>query len=183
MADGSRQAVFEPAAAGAPLRMRESDGRSKPRLWEAVSAFSPTPTDLGAFAGTYYSEEIDTTYTLYVEDGKLKARFRPAQRFELRPVYADAFETEGDVLRFTRDSSGRVAGFQVYAVRVRHLRFIRTGWFSLGFPLEAAMGIASKIPVRGGGAGGERSPRSDHQRRPGATRRGGAGKYLKKALF
>ena len=115
------------AAAGAPLRMRESDGRSKPRLWEAVSAFSPTPTDLGAFAGTYYSEEIDTTYTLYVEDGKLKARFRPAQRFELRPVYADAFETEGDVLRFTRDSSGRVAGFQVYAVRVRHLRFIRTG--------------------------------------------------------
>lgn len=127
VADGSRQAVFEPAAAGAPLRMRESDGRSKPRLWEAVSAFSPTPTDLGAFAGTYYSEEIDTTYTLYVEDGKLKARFRPAQRFELRPVYADAFETEGDVLRFTRDSSGRVAGFQVYAVRVRHLRFIRTG--------------------------------------------------------
>jgi len=123
--DGSRQAVFEPAAAGTPLRMRESDGRSKPRLWEAVPAFTPTPADLGAFAGTYYSEEIDTAYTLYVEDGKLKARFRPAQRFELRPVYTDAFESEGDVLRFTRDSSGRVAGFLVYAGRVRHLRFIR----------------------------------------------------------
>jgi hypothetical protein len=123
--DGSRQAVFEPGAAGTPLRMRESDGRSKPRLWEAVPAFAPTPADLGAFGGTYYSEEIDTTYTLYVEDGKLKARFRPAQRFELRPVYADAFEAEGDVLRFTRDSSGRVDGFLVYAGRVRHLRFIR----------------------------------------------------------
>jgi len=123
-ADGSRQAVFEP---GTPLRIRESDGRSKPRLWEAVPAFAPTPADLGAFAGTYHSEEIDTTYTVYVEDGKLKARFRPAQRFELRPVYADAFEAEGDVLRFTRDSSGRVAGFLVYAGRVRHLHFIKTG--------------------------------------------------------
>jgi CubicO group peptidase (beta-lactamase class C family) len=126
VADGSRQAVFEPGAAGEPLRMRESDGRSKPRLWEAAPPFAPTPADLGAFAGTYYSEEIDTTYTLYVESGKLKARFRPAQRFELAPVYADAFESEGDVLRFTRDSSGRVDGFQVYAVRVRHLRFIKT---------------------------------------------------------
>jgi CubicO group peptidase (beta-lactamase class C family) len=125
VADGSRQAVFEPGAAGTPVRMRESDGWSKPRLWEAVSAFTPTPADLGAFAGTFYSEEIDTTYTLNVEDGKLKARFRPAQRFELRPVYADAFESEGDVLRFTRDSSGRVDGFLVYAGRVRHLRFVK----------------------------------------------------------
>jgi CubicO group peptidase (beta-lactamase class C family) len=125
VADGSRQAIFEPGAAGAPLRMRDSDGRSKPRLWEAVPAFAPTPADLGAFAGTYYSEEIDTTYTFYVEDGKLKARFRPAQRFELRPVYADAFEVEGDVLRFTRDSSGSVDGFLVYAGRIRHLRFVK----------------------------------------------------------
>jgi CubicO group peptidase (beta-lactamase class C family) len=125
VADGSRQAVFEPGAAGTPLRIVDTSTGSKPRIWEAAALFAPTPADLGAFAGTYYSEEIDMTYTLYVEDGKLKARFRPAQRFELRPVYADAFEAEGDVLRFTRDSSGRVAGFQVYAGRVRHLRFIR----------------------------------------------------------
>ena len=125
--DGSRQAVFETGAAGTPLRMRESDGRSKPRVWEVTPPFAPTPADLVAFAGTYYSEEIDTTYTLYVEGGKLKARFRPAQRFELIPVYTDAFESEGDVLRFTRDSSGRVDGFLVYAGRVRHLRFVKKG--------------------------------------------------------
>jgi CubicO group peptidase (beta-lactamase class C family) len=123
--DGSRQAVFEPGAAGTPIRIVDTSTGSKPRLWEAVPAFAPTPADLGAFAGTYYGEEIDTTYTLYVEDGKLKGRFRPAQRFEMRPVYADAFEVEGDVVRFTRDASGRVDGFLVYAGRVRHLRFIR----------------------------------------------------------
>jgi CubicO group peptidase (beta-lactamase class C family) len=124
-ADGSRQAAFEPGPAGSPLRMRDSDGRSKPRLWQAVPPFAPKPADLEAYAGTYHSEEIDTTYTMYVDGGKLKVRFRPAQRFELTPVYADAFEGDGDVLRFTRDGSGRVDGFLVYAVRVRHLRFVR----------------------------------------------------------
>ena len=124
-ADGSRRAVFEAGPAGAPLRMTESDGRSKPREWEAVSGFLPKPADLEAFAGTYYSDEIDMTYRLYVEGGKLKAWFRPAQHPELSPVYADAFEVEGDIVRFTRDSSGRIDGFLVYAGRVRHFRFVK----------------------------------------------------------
>ncbi len=123
--DGSRRAVFEAGPAGAPLKVTESDGRSKPRLWEAVPAFAPKPEDLEAYAGIYYSEEIDTTYTLYVEDDKLKVRYRPAQRFTLAPLYADAFGEGGDVMRFTRDASGRVDGFLVYAGRVRHLRFYR----------------------------------------------------------
>ncbi|MGZ5453556.1 MAG: serine hydrolase domain-containing protein [Candidatus Aminicenantales bacterium] len=124
-ADGSRKAVFEAGPAGAPLRMTESDGRSKPREWEAVAAFAPKPADLEAYAGTYASDEIDMTYRLYVEGGKLKAWFRPAQRSELLPIYADAFETEGDIVRFTRDGSGRIDGFLIYAGRVRHLRFIK----------------------------------------------------------
>jgi hypothetical protein len=45
------------------------------------------------------------------------------------------------------------------------------------------MGVASKIPIRGGETGGERSLRSDHQRRSGVTRRRGAGKYLRQGLF
>jgi hypothetical protein len=123
--DGSRRAAFEPGPPGTPFKIVDTSAGSKPRFWEAVPSYKPQAADLGAFVGTYYSEEIDTTYTLYVEGGKLKARFRPAQRFELAPVYADAFESEGDVLRFTRDSSGRVAGFLVYAGRVRHLRFVK----------------------------------------------------------
>jgi CubicO group peptidase (beta-lactamase class C family) len=124
-ADGSRQVVFEGGPAGTPMKMHDSDGRSKPREWVAAAAFAPKPAELEAFAGTYYSEEIDTTYALSVDEGKLKGRFRPAQRFELTPIYTDAFEIEGDIVRFTRDGSGRVDGFLVYAGRVRHLRFVR----------------------------------------------------------
>jgi len=125
--DGSNRATFEPSEAGTPLRMRDSSPGAKPRLWEAMPLFAPQLSDFGAFAGTYYSEEIDTTYTVYVEDGKLMVRFRPAQRIALAPVYADAFEYEGNVLRFSRDSSGRVAAFRVFAGRARHVLFVRKG--------------------------------------------------------
>ena len=126
-ADGTQKAVFEPPQPGAPLKMTQSDGRSKPGVWEAVAAFDPRPEELEVFAGTYYSEEIDMTYRLYIEGGKLKAWFRPAQRSQLSPIYTDAFETEGNLVRFTRDGAGRIDGFLVYAGRVRHLRFVRKG--------------------------------------------------------
>jgi hypothetical protein len=123
--DGSNRATFEPGEAGTPLRMRDSSPGAKPRYWEAMPPFAPQPSDLGAFVGTYYSEEIDTTYTLYIEDGKLMVRFRPAQRIALTPVYTDAFESEGDIMRFSRDSSGRVAAFRVFAGRAQHVLFVR----------------------------------------------------------
>jgi len=124
-ADGSQRIVFEPALAGAPPRMKLDDGRAKPRLWEKMKSFAPTAEDLSAYAGVYDSEEIDTTYTLYVERGALNVRFRPAMRYSLEPVYEDAFESNGNILRFTRGPDGSVTGFLVYAGRVRHLRFVK----------------------------------------------------------
>jgi YD repeat-containing protein len=123
--DGMRKFAFDDGTAGAPMRLRETDGRSKPRFWEAVPPFSPTSAELAAYTGAFYSEEIDTTYRLVVEDGALRARFRPAMRVTLVPVYADAFEGDGNIVRFTRDASGRITGFLVYAGRVRHLRFVK----------------------------------------------------------
>jgi len=124
--DGSSRAAFEVGGAGTPVRLTESDGRSKPRLWESVPAFAPGPADLVAYAGVYFSEEIDMTYRVAVEKGKLTVRFRPAQRLELAPVYADAFSVRSQTIRFTRDATGRVDGFRIYAGRVRHLRFAKT---------------------------------------------------------
>ena len=126
--DGSGRATFEIGPAGTSLKLTEPAGLSKPREWMAVAPFAPKPADLEAYAGRYHSEEIDTTYTLSVEAGKLIIRFRPAQRFELAPVYADAFESEGNVVRFTRDGAGRVDGFLVSSGRVRRLRFNLAIW-------------------------------------------------------
>jgi hypothetical protein len=45
------------------------------------------------------------------------------------------------------------------------------------------MGVASKIPVRGGETGGERSLRSDHQRRPEIHVGAVLGKNKKRTFF
>ncbi|HPW17513.1 MAG TPA: serine hydrolase domain-containing protein [Candidatus Aminicenantes bacterium] len=123
--DGSRRFVFEPGTAGSSFKITDTTPGARPRLWEAAPPFAPRPADLDAFAGAYYSYEIDTTYTLFVKDGRLLAHFRPAQLIVLRPIYDDAFESDEDVFRFSRDASGRVDSFRVYAGRAWRVLFGR----------------------------------------------------------
>jgi CubicO group peptidase (beta-lactamase class C family) len=103
----------------------ESAGRAKPRRWELQRPFKPDAAQLQAFAGDYTSEELGVTYTFYAEDGQLKLRFRPAQRATLDPVFKDAFEADGNTIRFTRSANGTVDGLRVYAGRARNVRFVK----------------------------------------------------------
>jgi CubicO group peptidase (beta-lactamase class C family) len=98
---------------------------AKPRQWDLQRPFAPGAEQLAEFAGDYTSEELGITYTFYVEDGALKLRFRPAQRLALEPVFKDAFEADGNTIRFTRSSAGAVDGLRIYAGRARHVRFAR----------------------------------------------------------
>lgn len=64
----------------------------------------------------------------------IASRWKAADRFEaarnLKPVYADTFEPEISdlfrVVRFIRDSDGKVSGFELADSRVRALRVTRT---------------------------------------------------------
>jgi hypothetical protein len=116
--------VEQPDRAG-PTRLVQSNGRSRPVTWVAEAPFAPSPDQLATYAGDYYSDEIDTLYNVRVENGALVARYRPAMRVQLGPAFADAFEGDGNVFRFTRDASGQIDGFQVNAGRVLHLKFVR----------------------------------------------------------
>lgn len=125
--DGGRTYTIDRTGAGGVVRITESDGgRSKPRVWEKEPPFAPTPQQLAEYAGHYVCGELgDLVYTLYVEEGALKVRARPAQRFTLTPAFPDGFQGEGNTFRFTRDAKGRVEGFRVSAGRVRNLRFAK----------------------------------------------------------
>jgi hypothetical protein len=94
-------------------------------VWEAERPFAPAPSQLASFAGDYYSDELGVTYTVYIDGGLLKVRFRPARRFTLTPVFADAFEGDGNTIRFTRNAAGTIDGLLIYAGRARHVRFVR----------------------------------------------------------
>lgn len=123
---GSTELVWEARRAGEPARVRQVIGGERPVTYTTVPTVQPTPTQLAEYPGTYWSEELDATYTASVEDGKLTLRRRPAGPVTLEPTYRDAFRA-GDLgqLRFTRDAAGRVDGFNVNAGRARHLRFTR----------------------------------------------------------
>ncbi|MFN2565608.1 MAG: serine hydrolase domain-containing protein [Gemmatimonadaceae bacterium] len=93
-------------------------------VFERVPEASPTPRELAAYAGTYYSEEVGAEYRLEVKDGALVLRRRRSAPVTLSPTYADAFTGEGVRYRFTRDR-GRVTDLLVDAGRIRNLRFVR----------------------------------------------------------
>jgi CubicO group peptidase (beta-lactamase class C family) len=94
--------------------------------FERAEAFEPSAAELAAFAGTYYSEELDVTYVLSEKDGKLWTRIRYNPPGELRPAVRDLFVgPQGIRLEFARDAQGRPSSFVVQAGRVRNIRFVR----------------------------------------------------------
>ena len=107
--------------------MRVTSAGQPPLVFQSVEPFTPTPADLAAYAGTYFSEELDVTYTLSVEDGRLVSRGR--RQYEpvpLAPVFNGAFRRPaGTLLRFSRDGDGRITGFSIGAGRARNLGFTR----------------------------------------------------------
>ena len=123
-----RELIFEtPPQGGRPLRLRQIDEGSKPAIYEAVPAMTPTPAQLNEYAGNYYSEELNVTYTLFVEGGKLVLRRRRSKDMPFDPAFTDAFRRDDfGLLRFTRNRQNRVSGFLLTAGRVRRLRFERS---------------------------------------------------------
>jgi CubicO group peptidase (beta-lactamase class C family) len=94
-----------------------------------VELVAPPARDLplGDYTGTYTSQELDVQFRVAARDGKLYLQRRPADAFELRPIYADDFQAGGGLgsVRFRRDASGRVSGFSFFAGRVLDVRFDR----------------------------------------------------------
>lgn len=92
-------------------------------VWERVEPWMPQ--DLGAFAGTYASEEAETVLRVAVDDGKLVIHRRPDGSFPLKPTYADAFDCELGSVRFLKDAAGKVETLSLGGARVWDMRFTR----------------------------------------------------------
>jgi CubicO group peptidase (beta-lactamase class C family) len=90
----------------------------------AGPAHSYGPAELQAFAGEYYSEELESLYRISVDGTNLKLRrgFR-RQLFTLLPGRKDEFDLPGSIIRFRRAPDGVVTGLVVDADRTRGLLF------------------------------------------------------------
>ena len=119
------EVVFDGPAGAAIREMRLVVGTEPPRVFDRMAPFAPSPSQLDAYAGEYYSTELDTRYTVSRKDSVLTVRGRKIEPVTLVAVFADAFQAEGaGTIRFER-TRGRVTGFRLSDDRVRNVAFAR----------------------------------------------------------
>jgi hypothetical protein len=90
-----------------------------------VTAWTPTMSDLAAFAGDWNSSEAQATVTFAVEGDKAFIVQKPSTKLPLRPIYKDHFSAPGYVVWATRDSSGNIDKLHVGGSRMRDMWFDR----------------------------------------------------------
>ncbi len=115
--------TFEKTDGG--LRLRMAVEGSWPEVFERVHFVSPRPEELEEYAGEYSSEELEATYRVALEGGKLYFRHKNAPTVALQPTVRDHFRVRGLSVAFARDREGKVAGMSLNAGRVKNIRFVR----------------------------------------------------------
>jgi CubicO group peptidase (beta-lactamase class C family) len=96
---------------------------------ERFAAATPDEVALRQFAGSYYSPELGVTWPMAVDGDHLVLKNEGSELVDvsgaLSPAMKDAFTAGGGMIRFTRDASGNVTGYELSASRMRGIRFER----------------------------------------------------------
>ena len=119
------EVIFEALSEGNSLRLKLNIPGRKPMTMDAMP---PADTSkLSEYEGTYYSEEIDSTYRVTLKDGNLVVTRKKAGPTQLTPRFRDAFSSPGilGMFRFTRDAQNHVNGFRLSAGRIRNFLFVK----------------------------------------------------------
>ena len=87
--------------------------------------WAPTPEQLAAYQGRYFSEELETFYTVALEKEQLVARHRRLEAMKLTPADEHEFAAGSFQFAFTVTDAGDVQGFSVSSGRTRDVEFTR----------------------------------------------------------
>jgi CubicO group peptidase (beta-lactamase class C family) len=94
---------------------------------DRLELLQPGMAELTRFEGDFHSEELDTTYTLSVEDGRLTLRNHDNPRVPLDAAAQDEFyASDFGTIIFHPDASDRVSGFTLFTQAARGIRFTST---------------------------------------------------------
>ncbi len=83
------------------------------------------PEALADYVGEYHSDELQVTYALSLDAGKLALRIQNNPPSELSINKQDEASAEVGTMAFERDDHGMVTGFVLQSGRVRNLRFVK----------------------------------------------------------
>jgi CubicO group peptidase (beta-lactamase class C family) len=92
---------------------------------ERITPIKVNAADLNQYTGNYYSKELETTYKLTVENGKLMAHHMRLGDFNLAPDMAaiGSFTSSIGSIQFFKNDKGSIAGFRVSGGRVKNILF------------------------------------------------------------
>jgi len=102
--------------------------------YDRVETVVPTSDELAAYAGRYYSPELDIYWTIEAGEDHLTAKRRKYVDSQLTPLFRDAFSDDWEPLMgypttyliiFERDELDAITGLRVSGTRVRHLKFVK----------------------------------------------------------
>jgi hypothetical protein len=89
-------------------------------------AFTLAPDQMAEYAGRYFSDEIETLYTVVLKDDTLVMRhYQISDDLELAPTTEDTFGSGFPItsVRFVRDDDGQITGFKASNGRTRDVLF------------------------------------------------------------
>jgi hypothetical protein len=119
---GQREMIFgDGDQAGFEVRHPDSP---RPVPFERRAHVTPSPASLAAYAGEYFSEDVNATYRVAARDSALSLVIGTSEPFDARPLFADAFQGGGYLIQFIRSES-RITGFEVTNGRMRRVKFSR----------------------------------------------------------
>lgn len=96
----------------------------------SISAFekfedkTPTIEELKAYTGSFYSNELETSYKISLKDGKLYGYHSRFGEFEVQTVKKDVLSWSGKAIsKYQRNKNGDILGFTITMNRIRNLWF------------------------------------------------------------
>jgi hypothetical protein len=92
-----------------------------------LAEWDPVVADLEKYTGRYFSDELETFYTVAVGDEGLLIKHRRLEDIELTPKVEDSFNATFPIteVEFMRGDKGIVTGMLVSNIRTRNVRFDR----------------------------------------------------------
>lgn len=116
---------FTPKEAGMAMKLIQPTGTI---TGDRVEFAAFDPQDLKRYPGVYWSDELETQYTVILKDGKLVADHAHHGEIALTPVAKDQFRSASwfmPEVKFSRDGSGNVTAMALGGNRVTGIKFTR----------------------------------------------------------
>jgi CubicO group peptidase (beta-lactamase class C family) len=107
------------------LTLHQNGDHPANRLAEDDLEWEPGAEELQAFTGRFYSDEIETFFTITLDEDHLVLKQRRMDDAELTPGEEDEFSGGGFQISFERDRNGQVIAFYLSNSRTRDVRFER----------------------------------------------------------